>query len=100
MDYAQGQAQQSIGRIGGSVLGGAPKAPTLNDRLNRALDRLEAVSQNIELALCRIHGTPTSQDASINKAAAQQRSMVCAVEGVEALSERLHKLAATLEQVG
>jgi hypothetical protein len=102
MEYAaQGQAGQALGRIGsGGVIGGPPKPLTLNDRLNRALDRLEVVSQNVELSLCRIHGTPTSQEATINKAATSVRSMAGAVEGCEAIAERLQKLAAMLEQVG
>jgi hypothetical protein len=93
-------ARQVLGSIGSGSIGGSPRPVTLNERLNRALDRLESVSQNIELALCRIHGTPTSQEGGLNKTAAPVRSMSGAVEGCEAIAERLQKLASMLEQVG
>jgi uncharacterized protein Yka (UPF0111/DUF47 family) len=73
---------------------------TLNNRLNRALDRFESECDRIERVLSRVNGTPTKEPmgrdvAQINPT----RPMLGVVEAIENQADRLGNLANNLESV-
>jgi hypothetical protein len=92
MDYAK-QAVPT-GRGG---LTPVPTAPTLNERLNRALDRLETEGDRIERCLCRVNGTPIKENSDSPVAAS--RNLVAVVEGLENQVERMRSLSEGMDRI-
>lgn len=91
-------AARAITSFGPSQGGDAPRSANLNERLNRALDRIETDADRIERFLGRINGVPQPG----NKAEAQvapMRNMVSVVEGLEQQAERLRSLADNVDQI-
>ena len=71
----------------------------LNERLNRALDRIETEADRIERHLARVNGTPTKEGAQGVAQISTTRTMVAVVEGLEQQGERLRHLAEGVDQV-
>lgn len=97
MEYAnQGQAARAL-----STIGGAPAAPTMAARLERAARDLNGQCQRIEDMLARVNGTPRavgSQNVAQEKISTTA-PLAASVEAVEIVIKRLAELAANLEGV-
>lgn len=77
----------------GNSIGEAPRRQmTLNERLNKALDRIETVGDRIERALGRVNGTPIKESGG-ETAVQPIRNLLAVVEGIEAQSERFRNLS-------
>ena len=76
-----------------------PRVATLNERLNRALDRIESEADRIEQCLGRINGTPNKGGVVGSSQVATMRNMVSVVDGLEQQAERLRALAEHVDQV-
>ena len=76
----------------------APRPQTLNERLNRALDRIETEGDRIERHLGRVNGTPQAGEKG-SAQIAPTRNLVSVVEGMEQQAERLRNLAEGVDQV-
>lgn len=87
---------RSLSTIGGQ--NNTPRVPNLNERLNRALDRIETEADRIERCLGRINGVPESINKG-NAEVAPTRNMVSVVEHLEKQAERLRSLAENVDQI-
>jgi hypothetical protein len=84
----------------GRIVGESPRAITLNERLNKALDRIESDTQRIGCALARMNGVPSDGGSKETCAALPVRSLVGVVEGLEKQAEVLRNLAEGVDQIG
>lgn len=75
-----------------------PRVPTLNERLNRALDRIETEADRIERCLGRINGVPEAAERG-QAQIAPTRNLVSVVEQLEKQAERLRHLSENVDQV-
>lgn len=92
MNYAQaGQAMQPS----------APREPTINERLNRVLDRMQAACDRIEAVLARVSGTPQAERGDPAKLAQINPTLPLGtvVEHLESVQARLMELANGVERI-
>lgn len=90
------ETQKQVGRAGGAV---AVPQQTLASRLETAVNGILTQSDRIENTLARINGTPRTECINSSSDAKCSLPLVGNVEALEALVERLGKLAYSLELV-
>jgi hypothetical protein len=82
-----------------AIGGGAPKAPTLSDRLGSSAQKVENLCNRMEYMLSRVNGTPSSVESNLNKATAATPPMVASMEQLENQIVRLQGLIDSAESI-
>lgn len=90
---------RSLATVGGNHNATTPRAPTLNERLNRVLERIQSEADRIERCLGRINGTPQPAREKDSAQIQPTRNLSLVVEEMEKQAERLRHLSENVDQI-